>query len=188
MNRVPFPSAPSLLALALCATLPCLPVATRADDRADERAPDDSRALRGTWSCAAAVIDGKPLADAVLKELRLTLTADRYKTERGDEVLFDSTYHLDPRTNPKQIEMTGTEGDAAGKPALGIYALDGDTLKICYTLPGHGLARWSEIFSILKSSGYKGAVSVELEDENFNGSEAGEKAGLLNSLAFLKGV
>jgi uncharacterized protein (TIGR03067 family) len=32
--------------------------------------------------------------------------------------------------------MVGTEGDAAGKPALGIYALDGDTLKICYTMPG----------------------------------------------------
>jgi sugar phosphate isomerase/epimerase len=55
-----------------------------------------------------------------------------------------------------------------------------------YTLPGHGLARWGEIFSILKSSGYKGAVSVELEDENFNGSEEGEKRALEYSLAFLK--
>jgi uncharacterized protein (TIGR03067 family) len=134
MNRAPFLPALSLVGLALCAILPCL----RLVASAEERTPDnDSRALRGTWSCTAAVIDGKPLADNVVKALRLTLTADRYKTERGDEILFDSTYHLDPRTNPKQIEMTGTEGDAAGKPALGIYALDGDTLKICYTLPGH---------------------------------------------------
>ena len=29
-------------------------------------------------------------------------------------------------------------------------------------------------------------VSVELEDENFNGSEAGEKAALLHSLDFLR--
>jgi sugar phosphate isomerase/epimerase len=57
-----------------------------------------------------------------------------------------------------------------------------------YTIPGQGCARWVEICSILKSAGYKGALSVELEDENFNGSEAGEKAGLLHSLAFLKGV
>ncbi|MEA2710339.1 MAG: hypothetical protein QOF78_2940 [Phycisphaerales bacterium] len=57
-----------------------------------------------------------------------------------------------------------------------------------YTLPGHGLARWGEIFSILKSSGYAGAVSVELEDENFNGSEDGEKRALEYSLAFLKSV
>jgi sugar phosphate isomerase/epimerase len=55
-----------------------------------------------------------------------------------------------------------------------------------YTLPGHGLARWGEIFSILKSSDYQGAVSVELEDENFNGTEEGEKRALEYSLAFLK--
>ena len=57
-----------------------------------------------------------------------------------------------------------------------------------YTLPGHGVARWNEIASILKSSGYAGAISVELEDEHFNGTEAGEKAALVHSLNFLKGI
>lgn len=55
-----------------------------------------------------------------------------------------------------------------------------------YTLPGHGLARWVEIFSVLKSANYGGAVSVELEDENFNGSEASEKRALEMSIAYLK--
>jgi sugar phosphate isomerase/epimerase len=41
---------------------------------------------------------------------------------------------------------------------------------------------------VLKDSGYRGAVSVELEDENFNGSEAGEKLALETSIAFLKSV
>jgi sugar phosphate isomerase/epimerase len=57
-----------------------------------------------------------------------------------------------------------------------------------YTIPGHGVARWPEIFGTLKSSGYRGIVSVELEDENFNGTEAGEKAALLHSLEFLRGA
>lgn len=57
-----------------------------------------------------------------------------------------------------------------------------------YTLPGHGCARWTEILRILQASGFDGIVSVELEDENFNGSEEGEKAGLLHSLHFLRGV
>lgn len=57
-----------------------------------------------------------------------------------------------------------------------------------YTLPGHGCARWTEIFRILQANGFGGIVSVELEDENFNGSEAGEKAGLLHSLNFLRGA
>ena len=55
-----------------------------------------------------------------------------------------------------------------------------------YTIPGAGKADWSGIFEILKENGYQGAVCVELEDENFNGTEAGEKEALLKSLEFLR--
>ena len=96
----------------------------------------DATGVRGSWTCVSAVVDGKPLPEKTVRKLKLVLTADRYKTERGDEVLFDSTYRLDPGHKPARIDMIGTEGDAAGKPAPGIYALDGDTLKICYTMPG----------------------------------------------------
>lgn len=54
-----------------------------------------------------------------------------------------------------------------------------------YTIPGHGETRWVEVFRILEKSGYDGMVSIELEDENFNGSEEGEKAGLLAGGAYL---
>jgi sugar phosphate isomerase/epimerase len=57
-----------------------------------------------------------------------------------------------------------------------------------YTIPGHGVARWTEIFKTLKAAGYRGLVCIELEDENFNGTEAGEKAGLIHSLEFLRGA
>jgi sugar phosphate isomerase/epimerase len=54
-----------------------------------------------------------------------------------------------------------------------------------YTIPGAGAARWTEMFEILAAAKYPGIVSIELEDENFNGSQAGEKAGLMQSLKFL---
>ena len=57
-----------------------------------------------------------------------------------------------------------------------------------YAIPGHGQARWTEIFRTLKDDHYRGVVSVELEDENFNGSEEGEKDGLIHSLNFLRGA
>jgi sugar phosphate isomerase/epimerase len=57
-----------------------------------------------------------------------------------------------------------------------------------YTIPGHGVARWNEITSILKTNGYNGVISVELEDENFNGTERAEKAALMHSLNYLKGI
>jgi sugar phosphate isomerase/epimerase len=47
-----------------------------------------------------------------------------------------------------------------------------------YTIPGYGESNWPLIFSTLEKAGYKGAVSIELEDENFNGTEAGEKLGI----------
>lgn len=57
-----------------------------------------------------------------------------------------------------------------------------------YTIPGHGVARWPEIFQTLHNNKYAGIVSVELEDENFNGTEQGEKAALTHSLNFLRGA
>jgi sugar phosphate isomerase/epimerase len=57
-----------------------------------------------------------------------------------------------------------------------------------YTIPGHGEMRWTKAFQILKDAGYAGAVSIELEDENFNVGEEGEKAGLLAGAAYLATV
>jgi sugar phosphate isomerase/epimerase len=57
-----------------------------------------------------------------------------------------------------------------------------------YTIPGHGAARWSEIFDLLADASYAGAVSIELEDENFNGTEEGEKKALKLSAEFLAEV
>lgn len=55
-----------------------------------------------------------------------------------------------------------------------------------YTIPGHGVSRWVDIFAILQNAGYRGAVSVELEDQNFNGTDAGEQNGLIHSRDFLR--
>jgi sugar phosphate isomerase/epimerase len=54
-----------------------------------------------------------------------------------------------------------------------------------YCIPGRGSAPWSEMLAALKSAGYAGAVSIELEDRDFNGSEDGEKRGLIGSRDFL---
>lgn len=55
-----------------------------------------------------------------------------------------------------------------------------------YAIPGHGCARWGRMLSGLKAAGYDGVVSVELEDEDFNGSEEGERQGLIASRSFLE--
>ena len=99
---------------------------------------NDIAELEGTWACVSATVDGRPLPKETTALLRLTLTRDRYKTEKGTEVLFDSTYTINPSKNPKHINMIGTEGDLKGKEAQGIYSLEKDVLQICYTMPGDG--------------------------------------------------
>lgn len=54
-----------------------------------------------------------------------------------------------------------------------------------YTIPGHGVARWPEIFGILKAAGYGGCVSIELEDRNFYREPESEREGILQGARFL---
>ncbi|HXF63055.1 MAG TPA: sugar phosphate isomerase/epimerase [Caldilineaceae bacterium] len=56
-----------------------------------------------------------------------------------------------------------------------------------YTIPGHGQARWVEIFQALREHGYQGAVSIELEDANFHRDPEAEKLGILQGARFLTG-
>ncbi len=56
-----------------------------------------------------------------------------------------------------------------------------------YTLPGHGTMRWTRAFEILEAEGYDGFVSIELEDERFNGTPEGEQKGLILSRDYLAG-
>jgi len=54
-----------------------------------------------------------------------------------------------------------------------------------YTIPGHGSAPWGRLLTILDSAGYDGIISVELEDQDFHGTEDAQKQGLIASRDFL---
>jgi uncharacterized protein (TIGR03067 family) len=92
--------------------------------------------LEGKWACASAILNGKPLPEEAVTRIRLTLTKDRYTTERGTQILFDSIYSVDPTRNPKQINIVAIEGEFKGKEGQGIYSARNGTLRICYTMPG----------------------------------------------------
>jgi sugar phosphate isomerase/epimerase len=56
-----------------------------------------------------------------------------------------------------------------------------------YTIPGHGVTRWTEVFRILESNGYRGCVSIELEDANYHGAADAEQMGIVQGALFLRG-
>jgi uncharacterized protein (TIGR03067 family) len=100
--------------------------------RGDDKSKDDTEKLAGVWTCVSGVNDGKALPENVVQELKLTLTKDRYKTEKGKILLFDGIYKINASQQPKHIDITAPEGEQAGKTSKGIYVLEGETLKMCY--------------------------------------------------------
>jgi sugar phosphate isomerase/epimerase len=57
-----------------------------------------------------------------------------------------------------------------------------------YTIPGHGEVNWEKVAVRLDRFGYRGAISIELEDQRFWGTIENERNGIIKSTEFLKGI
>lgn len=55
-----------------------------------------------------------------------------------------------------------------------------------YTIPGHGEVRWSQVLAGLATAGYRGTVSIELEDFRYAGTAEREQAGLRLAANYLR--
>jgi uncharacterized protein (TIGR03067 family) len=102
-----------------------------------EAVKKDLEALKGTWMVVSAEKDGKKLTDEQLKGITLTYDgAGKTSVKKGDQLLFEGTIKIDPTKKPKTLDATQTsEGENKGKTFLGIYEIQGDTLKICSAEP-----------------------------------------------------
>jgi uncharacterized protein (TIGR03067 family) len=101
---------------------------------------DDAKRLQGTWTATQAERDGKPAEDVLGH--RLSVTGGRFQIRSRDgKALHAGTFRLNASAKPATIDFAHAEGDLKGKAWKGIYALDGDTLKICDNAPNMEKAR-----------------------------------------------
>ena len=107
---------------------------TPADDKADLE--KEVMKFKGTWTFESSEAGGMELPAGELKELLLTFEGDKHTVKKGDEVIQVGTQKLDPSKSPKTIDVTMTEGPSKGAVMLGIYEIDGDTLKVCFDPQG----------------------------------------------------
>lgn len=112
--------------------------------------------------------------------LRMQIDPIRFLEEFGDRVFH--IHGKDTELYDERLYELGSEQAAAFTSGFGF---GGAVWR--YTIPGQGVMRWRRGFEILGAAGYKGFVSIELEDMNFNGSEEGEKQGLLLGQRYLEG-
>jgi uncharacterized protein (TIGR03067 family) len=90
--------------------------------------------LRGTWEIVSAEHAGRP--DETSVKVRVTWNGDEFVVKKGDQVLGRGTAQLDPSAHPGAIDDRFTPTREVEKREQGIYALEGDTLRICYAAQG----------------------------------------------------
>lgn len=106
-----------------------------ADDKGDHE--KEVRKFRGSWTIESSVTGGKEIPPDQLKGLIVIYEGDKHTVKMGDKVIQVGTQKLDPSKSPKTIDMTMTEGPSKGTVMLGIYEIDGDTLKVCFDPQGN---------------------------------------------------
>lgn len=105
---------------------------------AEEDAKGDKGKLQGTWQVVSLEEGGEKLPAEFSKHFTFTFKGDSAHY-RGDETTpganLEFSYQLDPEKKPKAVDLKLTkcpDKKAIGMIHLGIYALDGDDLKICF--------------------------------------------------------
>jgi uncharacterized protein (TIGR03067 family) len=104
------------------------------DNKADVE--KEMRRFQGTWTFESSEARGKQLAAADLQGLVLVFEGNKHTVKKGDDVLQVGTQKIDPSKSPKAIDVTMTLGPNKGQVMLGIYEINGDTLKVCFDPQG----------------------------------------------------
>jgi uncharacterized protein (TIGR03067 family) len=105
----------------------------------------EEAALRGAWTAVSGESGGRAVPAEAVKGYRLTFVDGKVTVQFAGQSK-QGTFKLDPAAKPKTIDL-----DLDGGAAVGIYSLDGDALKLCFTEGGKE-ARPSE-FSTKEGSG-----------------------------------
>ena len=92
--------------------------------------------LDGTWTMVSGEAGGQAMPAEMVKTGKRVAKDGETTVTFGDKVYLKATYTVDATKKPKTIDYKMTEGTTKGMTHLGIYELDGDTVKFCFAAPG----------------------------------------------------
>jgi uncharacterized protein (TIGR03067 family) len=103
---------------------------------AEDAVKKEMAQLEGDWSMVSGEADGQSMPKEMVATGKRVAKDGETTITIGGQVYFKAKFSIDPTKKPKAIDYTMTEGPTKGKTHLGIYELDGDTLKFCFAAPG----------------------------------------------------
>ena len=92
--------------------------------------------LEGSWSMVSGEANGMSMPKEIVTSGKRIAKDGETTITIGGQVYFKAKFSIDPTKKPRAIDYTMTEGPTKGKTHLGIYELDGDTVKFCFAAPG----------------------------------------------------
>ena len=92
----------------------------------EDKAMTDEQKIQGTWQLVSGERHGKAFSDELVKGVVLNFTKDVLTTKNKDRESI-AKFRLRPEIAPKGIDLT-----MEGSVGEGIYALEGDDLKILH--------------------------------------------------------
>lgn len=96
----------------------------------------DKDLMQGSWKTQKLLVSGKAVEPKILKSftavIRDNLITFWNGAKQGEEVRFS----LEPDKGTRAVDIVPLKGPRKDKVHLGIYAIEGKTLKLCWSAPG----------------------------------------------------
>jgi uncharacterized protein (TIGR03067 family) len=102
----------------------------------EEQIKRDLAQIQGEWVMVSGERDGQALPEQFVKTSRRICQGDQTIAIVNGEIGLQAKFTLDPSKKPKTIDYDLTGGPNKGLIQLGIYEIDGDTLRFCQSTPG----------------------------------------------------
>jgi len=90
----------------------------------------DLKKLQGEWNIQELEVNGQSFSPMGSK---IVIDGENFLTN-GMGAAFEGVVEVRPRKRPKEFDLIFTKGPEKGNRSLGIYELDGDVWKICFTM------------------------------------------------------
>ncbi len=93
---------------------------------------EELKKFQGRWKLTAAEFNGQPVSPEDVKTASLVVEGEQFTLMIGNET-HKGKFTVDPGKKPRAIDVEFTEGTLKGGKVPGIYEIEGDTRKSCFT-------------------------------------------------------